>query len=105
MNKFISCDWGTTSLRFRIVENERQRILAEITSQQGIAATYALWKNSSLERFIFFRNILSDNIEKLSSQCIYSLNNIPIPFNVRSHCSFSVFTRMNISLIENEFIL
>jgi len=90
MDKFISCDWGTTTLRLRIVENETQNILAEVTSQQGIAATYELWKNSSSDRFEFFRNILSDSIEKLSLQCAYSLNDIPIVISGMASASIGI---------------
>ncbi len=78
MNKFISCDWGTTSLRLRLIENETQNILAEIISQQGIAATYALWKKSSSDRLLFYESELSSGIQELSSQCGYPLSEIPV---------------------------
>lgn len=78
MNQFISCDWGTSSLRLRVIENETQNILAEFISQQGIAATYSLWQKSASDRFLFYESVLSEGIKKLSSQSGYSLSNVPI---------------------------
>lgn len=78
MNKFISCDWGTSSLRLRLADIDTQEVLAEYTSQQGIVATNALWKNSSLERFLFYRSVLSQGIKKLSMQCGYNLFNVVV---------------------------
>lgn len=76
MDKFISCDWGTSSLRLRLVETETQNVLAEVMSQQGIAPTYALWKNNPSDRFLFYRTILSEGIQTLSAQCGYNLDDI-----------------------------
>ncbi len=78
MNKFISCDWGTSTLRLRLIENETQNVLAETVSQQGIAATYTLWKNNPGDRFLFYRNVLSEGIKRLEEQLSYSLKNIPL---------------------------
>ncbi|HUZ61948.1 MAG TPA: 2-dehydro-3-deoxygalactonokinase [Hanamia sp.] len=78
MNKFISCDWGTSSLRLRLVETETQNVLAEVISNQGIAAIYALWKNNLSDRFEFYRSILSEGIKTISAQCGYNLNHITL---------------------------
>lgn len=78
MDKFISCDWGTSSLRLRLVQTEKQTVLAEVISQQGIAASYALWKNSFSDRFLFYRAILSEEIKKLSAQCGYDLDDLTL---------------------------
>ncbi len=43
MTRFISCDWGTSRLRLRLVDRASQRILAEHVTDQGIqtlAATH-----------------------------------------------------------------
>ena len=74
MNKFISCDWGTSLLRLRLVEIEKQQVLAEVISQEGIAAIYALWKNNYSDRFLFYRTILSEGIKMLSAQCGFNLD-------------------------------
>jgi len=78
MDKFISCDWGTSSLRLRLVETETQTILAEVISHRGIAATYALWKNNPSDRFLFYRMILFEEIKMLSIQCGYSVDDVAV---------------------------
>ncbi len=78
MHQFISCDWGTSSLRLRLIENETQNVLAEFISQQGIAATYSMWKKSSSDRFLFYESVLSSGIRELSSKSALPLSGIPI---------------------------
>ncbi len=43
MEKFISCDWGTSSFRMRVVNSSDLSILAARETGQGIAATHTLW--------------------------------------------------------------
>ena len=78
MDKFISCDWGTSSFRLRLIETEAPKVLAEVASHQGIAATYSSWKNSSSDRFLFYRSIISAGIKTLSDHCGYSLDDVPV---------------------------
>ena len=78
MNKFISCDWGTSSLRLWLIENETQNVLAEYISQHGIAATYLMWQKSSSDRFLFYESVLSGGIRELSSKSAIPLSGIPI---------------------------
>jgi len=79
MKQFISCDWGTSSFRLRLVEVSTKKILAEIKTAQGIAATYALWKeNGSTNRLTFYSNILFKQIALLEQQYGYGLNDISV---------------------------
>ena len=78
MNQFISCDWGTTSFRLRLIGLETQDVIATVVSQQGIAATYGMWKKSSSDRFLFYESVLSSCIPALSSQCGYPIPEVPI---------------------------
>ena len=54
MKNFISCDWGTSAFRLRIIDEGTKQVLAETISAQGISATYALWKEQiSADRISF----------------------------------------------------
>ena len=69
MKYFLSCDWGTSSFRLRLVETSSQSILAETISAQGIAATYALWREQDkLERFAFYRIFLMQELSLLENK-------------------------------------
>jgi len=78
MNQFISCDWGTSSFRLRLIETETQSVVTEVVSQQGIAATYAEWKKSFADRLLFYESVLSSGIQVLSSRSGYPLSEVPI---------------------------
>jgi 2-dehydro-3-deoxygalactonokinase len=78
MEKFISCDWGTSAFRLRLIETETQKVLAEVKTAQGIATTYTLWKDSTADRFDFYCSILSSNINTLQHKCGYSLTNLTL---------------------------
>lgn len=79
MEKFISCDWGTSSFRLRLIEAATKNILAETKSAQGIAATYALWKEQPVtDRVLFYTGVLLQQIKLLETQCGYLLDEITI---------------------------
>lgn len=79
MEKFISCDWGTTSFRLRLIEAATKNILAETKSTQGIAATYALWKEQAgTGRVLFYTNFILQQVDVLEQQYGYSLDDITI---------------------------
>jgi len=79
MDQFISCDWGTSSFRLRLIDAATRKVLAETFSSQGIAVTYALWKEQqSIERFVFYRNYLSTQIERLEEKSGGSLRGITL---------------------------
>lgn len=79
MKKFISCDWGTSSFRLRLIAEDKQTVLAEVNNQQGISTIYSLWQNSgSSERFSFYLSILSGYIATLQKQYGKSLEGFTI---------------------------
>lgn len=72
----LSCDWGTSSFRLRVVDIESGAVLAETTKGQGIAATYANWLAAELpasERTTFYREVLQSAVEKLPAKLVTSL--------------------------------
>jgi 2-dehydro-3-deoxygalactonokinase len=77
MKNFISCDWGTSSFRLRLIENDTRQVLAESLSAQGIAAVYSLWKEvDSTNKILFYTNCLLKPIEELEAQVGFTLNDV-----------------------------
>lgn len=68
MDHFLSCDWGTSSFRLRLVQAAPIQVLAELKSDQGIADTYKLWLQQSVtvDRQAFYVQILQTQIDALS---------------------------------------
>lgn len=69
MSHFISCDWGTSNFRLRVVEAKNGDVLETYEENIGIRQTHKEWQKWSLkiDRKAFYLNILSDKISKLIS--------------------------------------
>jgi 2-dehydro-3-deoxygalactonokinase len=97
MDKLLSCDWGTSSFRLRLVNSSDLSILAARMTAQGIKATYSLWeeqvqqaKRSSLaeqsqaivtreqNKISFYQTVLSDAIKSIGQELGFSLDGIPL---------------------------
>lgn len=76
---FISCDWGTSTFRLRLVRADNLHILAETTRGQGIAETYGRWiDQGSSQRQAFYASILKERIAELEQQSGQPLTGIPV---------------------------
>lgn len=68
MRTFLSCDWGTSTLRLRLIDAVKKEIISEHRSEQGISEIYRQWKASGKpesERIHFYQSILNGFISKL----------------------------------------
>lgn len=65
--KIISCDWGTSSFRLRLVELETGLVLSEVNDNDGIAKIHNLWLKGGSERELFYLNYLASKIKKLNA--------------------------------------
>ena len=66
---FISCDWGTTNFRLRLVETETLRIIAEHQTDQGIRNLNEQYTRlSGIERVSFFAGYLNGQIRHLPTK-------------------------------------
>ncbi|SNR16581.1 2-dehydro-3-deoxygalactonokinase [Tenacibaculum jejuense] len=66
---FISCDWGTTNFRLRVIETETLSVIEERTSNLGIRDLYESFKTSStVTQIDFFSEHLKEEILKLSQK-------------------------------------
>jgi 2-dehydro-3-deoxygalactonokinase len=77
-NKILSCDWGTTSFRMRLINLPDQKVLAEIKTAEGISSVYNQWLKSGMtenEREVFYKAFLLTQIDKFSAA---SIQHIPL---------------------------
>jgi 2-dehydro-3-deoxygalactonokinase len=66
--KFLSCDWGTSNFRLRLVDTNKKEIYGEVLSDEGIAETYKQWMTSGRpekERIGFYKEKLATAIRRL----------------------------------------
>ncbi len=81
MQTFLSCDWGTTNFRIRLIDIATGAIISVITASEGIQSTYNDWQlasKSSEERLTFYQSRIAVAIHELQVSYGHSLQNIPI---------------------------
>ena len=76
MDKFLSCDWGTSSFRLRLVQTLDLTILNEKVSGQGIVETFELWKKAGVgdeDRTSFYLEIIRSHVQAFEESLGHSL--------------------------------
>jgi 2-dehydro-3-deoxygalactonokinase len=78
--KMVSCDWGTSSFRCRLVDLSDLTILSERSSGQGIAATHALWKQrpDKGSKLSFYQSVIGAAIASIGQELNISLHETPL---------------------------
>lgn len=78
MNYFLSCDWGTSTIRIRLVESQNLKVVAEEVANEGIATTFAAWQGSAEQatRQKFYLDVIKKFIVKIEDKIERSLNNV-----------------------------
>lgn len=69
MNHFISCDWGTSKFRLRVVEVRTGKILESYQDDSGIKQTHLEWQKwaQKVDCKAFYLNLLSEKVANLKS--------------------------------------
>ena len=73
VDHILSCDWGTSSFRLRLLKVTDGSVLAETTEGKGIAVVYNEWLQTGLgenERIGFYKNILFSRIGELTEESL-----------------------------------
>jgi 2-dehydro-3-deoxygalactonokinase len=67
VREFVSCDWGTSNFRLRVVESETLEILDGLETDMGVRKLDLAFKSQSeIGRRDFFADYLSRQLEKLN---------------------------------------
>lgn len=78
----LSCDWGTSSFRLRLVNVKDHDVVGEVTSPNGIGAVYSSWQEANADgpvaRGDYYRSIISTQLAALTRQTGIDLAGIPI---------------------------
>jgi 2-dehydro-3-deoxygalactonokinase len=81
MNLLISCDWGTSNFRLRLVDSDRRESIGEVCGPEGVAAVYSRWRETGLgpkERLGFYQAVLAKEVEHLRKHTTYSVAGLPV---------------------------
>lgn len=80
MDKFLSCDWGTSSFRLRLIRADDLKVIAEIKNDAGISGTFKSWqeKGNPSDREEYYTAIINDQIGVLARQTGTALKGFPV---------------------------
>lgn len=78
MKNILSCDWGTSNFRIRLIGIENEEIIDEISTAEGISSTHNNWINSGIDREGFYSRIIQNNISALQRKAGMVLEDIPV---------------------------
>lgn len=82
-NYLIGCDWGTTSFRLAIFDCNKNRLVGELHTQDGVASIHKDWQaisvsGNEITRHQYFKQQLATHIDRLSAAVSMKLDNIPV---------------------------
>jgi len=79
---FLSCDWGTSSFRLKLIATPTLQVIAEENSGTGIAAVFGDWEKQEekhqAKRQSFYLQVLAGYIAKLSKKTDVPLSGVPV---------------------------
>jgi len=81
MDKFLSCDWGTSTFRLRLIDRETLTVIAEEKNDNGVAKTHRHWLEEGSDantRQTFYGAIIATKIKNLSKRLNNSFAGIPV---------------------------
>jgi 2-dehydro-3-deoxygalactonokinase len=80
MKHFLSCDWGTSSFRLKLVETGTLKTLAEVQNNQGVASTNLQWQEAAKgqSRFLFYTSVIASAVTMLEKKQNDSLSGVPV---------------------------
>src|SRR5260221_852342 len=112
-NFMLSCDWGTSSFRLRLVNVEDHQVIGERLTGDGIAATYNRWKafceKEEISKENFYLRHLQLEIDVLSEKVSISLRDIPVVISGMASSSIGIkklpYARLPFSLDGSDAIV
>jgi len=78
---FLSCDWGTSSFRLRLIDGGPGKVVAESLSDEGISRVYGAWKKNGQaedKRAGFYFSVIYRHIQLIEQKGKIIENGIPI---------------------------
>jgi len=78
---FLSCDWGTSSFRLRLIDGGSGKVAGESLSDEGISRVYEAWKKSGQaeeKRAGFYFSVIYRHIKLIEQKVKIIENGIPV---------------------------
>jgi 2-dehydro-3-deoxygalactonokinase len=76
---FLSCDWGTSTFRLRLIGATTRQVLAVSNSDEGVAQVHQSWQQAGADeqvRLHFYRSVLHRHIKSMEAELGTSLSSL-----------------------------
>lgn len=90
MEHWLSCDWGTSAFRLRLVERDGNNIISEEKSGYGIASAFRDWQASAAPREAYFADIIRRSIAMLGERTGLRLEGLPVVLSGMASASIGI---------------
>lgn len=94
MKGFLSCDWGTSAFRLRLVSLPDLAVLEEEQTNHGIKSCYEEWaktkESNKQARIFFYSDILNKQILQLKNRLKQSIDGLPIVISGMASSSIGI---------------
>lgn len=90
---FLSCDWGTSSFRLKLVTSDTAKVLDGLTDNSGgIREMYNRWTgyHGSMSRVDFYLSFLNDKITELGKKSSSDLTRMPVVLSGMASSSIGI---------------
>jgi len=78
-NHFLSCDWGASNFRLKLIDRSSSRTLAGVAAPRGIQSIHEAWRKSEMpDRMTFYRMTIKNAISQLSEKYGEDLSGCPL---------------------------
>jgi len=91
----LSCDWGSTSFRLRLVERTDKKVLSEVLTDEGIIYTFnayqAIIANRQVSRKQYFLERLTQSLSTLADSSAIDISNLDIIISGMASSSIGMY--------------
>lgn len=76
----MSCDWGTSNFRLRLIDTATLGVILSSQSDEGVAKVFEQWQQAGepTDRILFYQNIIQQHVGALERLAGRSLAGVPI---------------------------
>lgn len=80
MDTFLSCDWGTSNFRLRLVQMQDLSVITTVQNNHGISTILKSWQqqNGAVDRKSYYTDFLQQQITEMQRQVSSSLKGMPV---------------------------
>lgn len=87
------CDWGTSSLRLRLIKRKTAEIISKLQTEDGIGRLFSAWSakaHHDESRYVFLLRVLNQHLQALQQQVDFSIDHIPLVISGMASSSIGI---------------